>query len=76
MFSFFSEEAASNGIPAAAARNTEHPKTNKEEFNMVTRYYRNLLRQANRKKKEKKEGPLPCSFHQDRSQNAPKKKKY
>ncbi|MCD8272655.1 hypothetical protein [Akkermansia sp.] len=75
LFPFFSEEAASNGIPAAAAKITEHPKTNGEKFNMVTRYYRNLPRQANRKKKGKIEKLLPYSFHQNKSQNAPPPKK-
>ncbi|HJI13449.1 MAG TPA: hypothetical protein OIL82_00310 [Akkermansia muciniphila] len=73
LFSFFSEEAACNGIPADTAKIMEHPKTNREEFNMVTRYYRNLLRQANRKRKGKIEEPLSCSFHQNRIQNNPKK---
>lgn len=41
---------------------------------MVTRYYRNLLRQANRKRKGKIEEPLSCSFHQNRRQNTPRKK--
>ena len=53
----------------------EHPKTNREEFNMVTRYYRNLLCQANRKRKGKIEEPLSCSFHQNEIQNIPKNKK-
>lgn len=74
LFSFFSEEAACNGIPADTAKIMEHPKTNREEFNMVTRYYRNLLRQANRKRKGKIEEPLSCSFHQNGIQNNPKRK--
>lgn len=76
LFSFFSEEAACNGIPADTAKIMEHPKTNREEFNMVTRYYRNLLRQANRKRKGKIEEPLSCSFHQNEIQNIPKNKRY
>ena len=76
LFSFFSEEAACNGIPADTAKIMEHPKTNREEFNMVTRYYRNLLCQANRKRKGKIEKPLSCSFHQNEIQNIPKNKKY
>lgn len=76
LFSFFSEEAACNGIPADTAKIMEHPKVNREEFNMVTRYYRNLLRQANRKRKGKIEEPLSCSFHQNGIQNNPKNKRY
>ncbi|WP_419065987.1 hypothetical protein, partial [Akkermansia sp.] len=50
LFSFFSGEAASKGIPADITKTAEHPKANKEEFNMITRYSRNGLRQANRRR--------------------------
>ena len=59
---------------ADTAKIMEHPKVNREEFNMVTRYYRNLLRQANRKRKGKiqtKGRRLPYNCHSNSKRKFP-----